>query len=1261
MRFLEDGPNLPDELLTARDEGRVLFFCGAGVSQEAAHLPGFLELAKQVLKNLRALPDSSARKLVEVATELQARPIEGVGGVIAADRIFGLLERDFALSDIERAVAKALRPTSEVNAEPHRILLDLSRNPAGEVQLVTTNFDLLFEAVAPRSPTWTPSQLPDLRRYNRFDGIVHLHGMLNHSYSGPVGGNLVLSSAEFGRAYLAEGWATDFIRAAIDRYSVVFVGYTADDPPVQYLLEALNRTSGGQSRKLYAFQSGRPNDADILWKQKGVNAIAYPADQGHTALWGTLKLWVERARNPERWRAKVLRRAAHGPAQMKPHERGQVVHLASTAEGARGIAEAKRPIPAEWLCTFDPNMRYGTPGPARFILPNEPEIDPFDRYGLDSDVLPAKRRENEIYKRRETPREALDVLLPLPLDGQLGYTAGLKHGQAGHNAQMPQRLASLSNWFARIYLEPAALWWASGQNRLHPAVLTRIQFELDRDKNSSLTAITIWRYLFDAWQPQGRRRHMDGYALNDRISREGWTLANRRAYLALERPSIEVSRPYSSVPPGGKEVKRIGDVASVNVAYPDDDFYVSLPDTEITKTISPLRHLLEEITALEGEICPFNLNHIPPIEPDPKLPGESSDRDRGFNARVLGYADLFKKLLAQDRAAASAEYVAWPPGDHAVFSRLRVWAAGLPNFLPATEAGAVLMELSDRIFWSDRAQRDVLIALGRRWNELGAEHRKLIGNRLRKGLPKERWHDAKLYPRWRAYSIADRLGWLSSQGCKFDFDVEAEIIRARAVIPEWTADDAADAAASQEGRGGNVHVDTTFADIEGTSIESLMEVALTANRRRHGFLEERNPYAGLVEKRPARVLAALRRTTAPSERTAIGWAHFLQSSARRQDKPKFMTLIAWRLTALSTDVFTKAQLAIAYWIEIGAEAVFKANSSTLYTVFDRLVASIAEDPEGAFWERKAGPIERDWAQSSWHSMVGHLARTLASDPMLKGGGALPRYWMERIERLLGLPGDHGRFALVSFMQYLSWFFDRVPVWTEERLIAPLTAESPNQKAAVAGFLSNASVNGYDLFRKLMPVLVAFASEGDKPDQTRDQAVAALCVSAWKLRSEATAPFITDDELRTVIVRGNSHVRTNMLWQIAQWDTTDKLRMLRDVWPLQLAARGSQESARLASMAFEAEEQFVLVAEAVIPLLTPLQDHETFFTLTHGKEKVFDQYSDVALAMLFALLSERVSEWPYGADAVLTQIVKANPKLRRDRRYQELRGRQNRAN
>jgi len=369
LRFFVDGPWLPDELLVASDEGRALFFCGAGVSRAKAGLPDFLGLAKSVLHELRVLPKSPAQKLVDTAERLD--PIAGVGGILAADRIFSLLEREFSVTDIERAVGVALKPKDKVDLSAHRTLLALSRDARGKLQLVTTNFDPLFEAAAPKVPVWTPNRLPDLRGAGGFEGIVHLHGMFDRSYAKPVGGSLVLSSAEFGRAYLAEGWATDFIRALIRSYLIVFVGYAADDPPVQYLLEALNRVADIPRRGLYAFQAGREEDAKALWTQKGVRAIAYAPDNDHAALWETLNAWADRARDPERWREQLIRRARRGPQVLQPHECGQIVHLAGTEDGARSISQTKQVLPASWLCAFDPVMRYGQPGKIEVDPENE--------------------------------------------------------------------------------------------------------------------------------------------------------------------------------------------------------------------------------------------------------------------------------------------------------------------------------------------------------------------------------------------------------------------------------------------------------------------------------------------------------------------------------------------------------------------------------------------------------------------------------------------------------------------------------------------------------------------------------------------------------------------------------------------------------------------------------------------------------------------------------------------------------------------------
>ena len=46
MQFVRHGPDLPERLLQAHEDGRVVFFCGAGISYPA-RLPNFAGLVKK--------------------------------------------------------------------------------------------------------------------------------------------------------------------------------------------------------------------------------------------------------------------------------------------------------------------------------------------------------------------------------------------------------------------------------------------------------------------------------------------------------------------------------------------------------------------------------------------------------------------------------------------------------------------------------------------------------------------------------------------------------------------------------------------------------------------------------------------------------------------------------------------------------------------------------------------------------------------------------------------------------------------------------------------------------------------------------------------------------------------------------------------------------------------------------------------------------------------------------------------------------------
>src|SRR6185369_2818065 len=340
MRFHADGLSIPDELLVARDEGRVIFFCGAGVSHACAGLLDFFGLAEKVTSGLGVSEDDPILKLITEAQNLDQRT--GFSGLISADRIFGLLERVFTVREIETAVANALKPASDVDLSARRIMLDLARSTEGKTRLVTTNFDLLFESCNASLPSYKPPRLPDPLRHDEFEGIIHLHGHVDEGYNGASGDGFVLSSSEFGHAYLAEGWATRFIRSVLEKYIVVFVGYAADDPPVLYLLEALSRHRENLSG-MYAFQGGTQSEAEATWRHKGVMPIAYDETGKHKLLWDTLAAWACRAQNPEAWHLNVIDMARKGPESLLPHERGQVAHIVSTLEGAKMFTATEHP------------------------------------------------------------------------------------------------------------------------------------------------------------------------------------------------------------------------------------------------------------------------------------------------------------------------------------------------------------------------------------------------------------------------------------------------------------------------------------------------------------------------------------------------------------------------------------------------------------------------------------------------------------------------------------------------------------------------------------------------------------------------------------------------------------------------------------------------------------------------------------------------------------------------------------------------------
>jgi hypothetical protein len=1087
---------------------------------------------------------------------------------------------------------------------------------------------------------------------------VHLHGAFDPAYGKPIGGRLVLSSAEFGRAYLAEGWATNFIRAVIRSYLIVFVGYAADDPPVQYLLEALNRVADIPPHGLYAFQAGREEDAKALWTQKGVRAIAYAPDNGHAALWETLNAWADRARDPERWRERLIRRARRGPQVLQPYERGQIVHLAATEDGARSISQTKQVLPASWLCVFDPATRYGQPGKAKPLRADSLDVDPFTDHSLDSDPPPSPANESQPFQRREIPAGVIDVLAPNPLDqGTIGG-----HFR-GRESELSPRLASLAVWLCRVCGEPAVVWWASGQGGLHPAVVRLVEFALNQRKPAlSPLARSAWRYLLEGWGATPTHDHMNSFALADAIARDGWTKQHLRRFAEISRCRLATSRPYwaGPLPPRTLKWPRLRDLVDLDVRYPDRVLNFRIPDDQLLSIIALLRQNLEYAVDLHREINPLGLPHIPPIEPDPKLAGKSADRDFAINPGVLDLADLFRRLVQHDKSAASREVAAWRQHDDPVFGRLRIWAAGLDNFLDDAAAGEVLVDADDAIFWGSRDRRDMLLSLRRRWQSMPADVQATIEKRLVAGPPPVKGAPAVRNRQWRAFAILDRVTWLREQGCVFATNVETMLARLGKVVPQWTPAEAARAADSQEARGGVVRTDKSFGDLADVPISELIPRAMQGQKRVWGESQEYDPFAGLCEKRPVRVLAGLRYELHRGTDVAPAWSQFLYSVGRQTDNPRVATLIARRLATVPQPALDTIIMPASYWLENAHKRLHERDPDAFRTVFDKLVNTLAGRPASAEPKALAPSETRDWVNVSQGSAAGHLADALFGDPALAQFGpkdALPDVWLETAERLLDLPGDHSRFGLVHFSRRLGWLHNRAAAWSEQHIVGPMLGDGANRDAALAGFLLNPLVGDKQLYLLLKPVLIELAMSEGHSQRHDTRALSVLFVSGWLTTDDDGTRWLSDDEFRRVLIYGVDDLRTHVLWRIERFeDFAEKIAFLRRVWPLQMAARTPAVVSRLCTLAFDDEPHFPELVGAILPLVSRVHGGSLNLPLVRAAdETITKNYPDQVLELLAVVLPDDVTRWPYGVAQTLERLTQAKAVLGSDPRMIRLKG------
>jgi len=588
MRFFADGPCIPEELLEQRDRGKVVFFCGAGVSIPAG-LPDFRGLTKRVMAALGTSSQAKSRWQFELSTEASN-----------LDQVFNLLKLEYRPDEVEDVVSRILKTPRRADVEAHSVILRLSRNARKQPQVVTTNFDLLFERADKSITVHIPPALPDLASVGSFDGVVYLHGRrADRPSTVAVRQRLVLSSSDFGRAYLADGWATRFVRDLLETYVIVLVGYAASDPPVRYLLEGLHSRGENKSAGILAFDCGAEDDVRDRWRSLGAQTLPYrrDSDSGHGVLWNSLRAWANQADDPHAWRQSIVDLSQGNPKQLESHQRGQVAALVRTTEGAALFASATPPPPAEWLCVFDRLVRYAEPQSAF----GSDEPDPLSEYGLDDDPpRPEQPAPNAIDPVGD------DLISLSSRDERMDRHKRLAGISTRASDPLPPRLAHLAQWFTRVADDPVAVWWAAGYETMHFQVLAGIQWTLQHKENAFRDlGSRAWRVLLERFHYSPEDRH-GWYTLLPRLKREGWTGPILREFERVVLPHVTAKRAsqYRLHPPAAAgPSSRLRDVVDLEVEFPGCDRHgMEIPSGMLPAVFDNVRRGLRRGADLLAEI-----------------------------------------------------------------------------------------------------------------------------------------------------------------------------------------------------------------------------------------------------------------------------------------------------------------------------------------------------------------------------------------------------------------------------------------------------------------------------------------------------------------------------------------------------------------------------------------------------------------------------------------------------------------------------------
>lgn len=1266
MQFITNGPDIPDSLLQAHEEGRVVFFCGAGISYPAG-LPGFKGLVDEIYRLNGTAP-----------TEIESEAL----GREQFDAALDLLERRLPGQRlaVRHALAQALKPMLRRKGatDSQVALLRLAHNREGTLRLVTTNFDRVFHAAAKRTgqsfQAYAAPMLP-IPKNSRWNGLVYLHGLLPEKAEDAALNHLVVTSGDFGLAYLTERWAARFVSELFRHYVVCFVGYSINDPVLRYMMDALaaDRMLGEVTPQAWALADCEPGQEyikTIEWEAKGVTPVLYHVLSGshdHSALHQTLNSWADTYRDGILGKERIV--VSHALARPSASTQqddfvGRMLWALSDKSGlpAKRFADFNPVPPLDWLLEAFSDERFQHGDLPRFDVP--PRDEPDDKLHFSLIRRPA----------------SYDRAPPMLL------VSGRDTG-----SQWDDVMFHLARWLERHLNDPRLiLWIAQRGGRMHVRWLWLVEHELDRlaslereGKTTELDSIraqapnaipgplmrTLWRLLLSG-RVKSPRHDADLYRWKHRLMREGLTLTLRLELRELLAPQVALKMPFrwGNEEQRADESTRLQQLVDWELVLAADHVHSTLRDlgderwaTVLPQLLGEFEQLLRDALGLLRELGKAN-DRIDGSHWD--LPSITPHwQNRGFRdwvSLIELLRDAWLAFRAKDGTRATEIAQSWFELPYPTFKRLALFAASQESCVAPEQWVDWLLADGAWWLWSTETGREVYRLFVLQARQLTEAAQERLESAILAGPPREMYRDDLEPKQWQdlvAHSVWLHLAKLNTSGRALGALAAAHLAKLSKAYPQWqlAANERDEFSHWMSGTGDPDYEESRDVDIAPRNRHELVQWLKKPIPERQPLYED--TWSDVCRNRFFHSLYALcnlaRDETWPTGR----WREALQVWSEEG-----MVLRSWRYAArlvltMPNTVLQEIVQSVTWWMQAVSKSI-NQHEEILISLCRRVLDLPLETGTGI--TRNDAPLNEPVTEAINHP-VGHVTQSLINLWFKRNPNDNDQLPAE-IKRLFTeicnvqiVRYRHGRVLLGSRLIAL-FRVDRI--WAEQYLLPLFSWDNPGEAKGVwEGFLWSP--------RLYPPLLVALKSQflesanyytelGDHRQQfAAFLTYAALSsIEGYKMEDFRSAIGALPQEGLEDCAQALWQALEGAAGQREDYWKNRVQPFWQHIWPKSRNVATSRIAESLTRLIIASRNEFPASLVAIKDWLQPIEHPDYILHLLH-ESGLCSKYPVDALYLLDAVITDQA--WiPPELGQCLDEIEQAASQLERDTRYQRLR-------